>query len=278
MATLRSRAWCFTLNNWTEEEGTTIMTSTHKYIIVGKEEGDSGTPHLQGYVYFAQAKTMSATKKQLGVTRLHLEAAKGNVLQNVAYCSKDGDFLEQGERPLTSEEKGRKEKRRYEDAWDNAKEGKLEDIDADIRVRHYSTLKKIKMDTIIERPLEDTEVKHDWYYGDTGTGKSRKARTDWPDAYLKMCNKWWDGYSDHDTVIIEDFDIKHSVLIHHLKIWGDRYPFPAEIKGGTFKIRPKRIIVTSNYHPEEIWSTASDLGPILRRFSVTHFQNGTSTL
>lgn len=58
---------------------------------------------------------------------------------------------------------------------------------------------------------------------------------------------------------------------YHLKIWGDRYAFIAETKGSSRYIRPQRIIVTSNYHPKDIWTDDTTLGPILRRFKCVRF-------
>lgn len=60
---------------------------------------------------------------------------------------------------------------------------------------------------------------------------------------------------------------------YNLKIWGDRYAFMAEVKGGSLLIRPKKIVVTSNYHPREIWEDSSTLEPILRRYKIVHFQS-----
>ena len=37
-----------------------------------------------------------------------------------------------------------------------------------------------------------------------------------------------------------------------LKVWGDRYSFVAEVKGGSRKILPEWFIVTSNYTLEEL--------------------------
>lgn len=267
----KNRKWCFTINNYTEEELNHIKEGDeYRYVIIGKEVGEGGTPHLQGFIVFNNHRRLNSVKSVVGA-RAHLEIARGSVEQNVRYCSKEGDYLESGERPASQAEKGAANKRRYEDAWNAASEGNLDEIDADLRIRHYSTLKRIRMDKIAERNLEDTLDTMDWYCGPSGTGKSRKARTENPDAYLKMCNKWWDSYIDQEVVLIEDFDVKHAVLVHHLKIWADRYPYLAEIKGGSVKIRPRKIIVTSNYHPSEIWTENSDLEPILRRFHVTKF-------
>lgn len=267
----RSRGWCFTINNWTsiDQDQLAAISGSYQYLVVGKESGADGTPHLQGYLQYPQPKSLAQMKKIL--TRAHLEPTKGRPDQAADYCKKDGDYFEDGTCPLAPQQKGAKEKRRWDEIRIAAEEGRIEDIPDDIRFNspklieyHYRRAqKKIK--------LADTDAQHLWYYGAAGTGKSRKAREDHPDAYLKMCNKWWDDYDSHATVLIEDFDKNHSVLCHHLKIWGDRYPFPAEIKGGKIDIRPGLIIVTSNYHPSDIWSEDQDLSPILRRFKCVKF-------
>lgn len=269
----KSRNWCFTLNNYEQSEVEHIQSldlDKIRYCVFGKEVGESGTPHLQGFVVFKNAVRLKTLREMIG-SRCHYEVAKGNIKQNYKYCTKDGDFVELGERPQFNEEKGEREKKRYADAKTAAEEGRFDDIDADIYLRHYGTIKRIRHDKLTERKLCDTTETHEWYYGPAGTGKSRKAREENPDAYLKNCNKWWDGYVDQDVVIVDDFDQAHSVLVHHVKHWADRYPFQAEVKGSAMKIRPKKIIVTSNYHPKDIWTDKRDLDPIMRRFRVTHF-------
>jgi len=272
----KSRAWTFTLNNYVDADLARLADSdAYRYCLYGKEVGESGTPHLQGYLYFPGPVRMQSVKKVAG-DRAHVEIARGSVKHNFDYCTKDGDAVEHGDRPDFQEEKGKKEKARYKRAWDLAKCGDVERIaeeSPDIALRFYSTIKRIKQDALTERKLTDTPEIMQWYYGPSGTGKSRKAREENPDAYLKNCNKWWDGYVDQDVVLVEDFDRKHDVLVHHLKLWADRYPFLAEVKNGSMTIRPRRIIVTSNYHPKDIWTEEKDFGPILRRFHVTHFHS-----
>lgn len=90
----RGRKWCFTLNNWTEEEYNSILSTckVKQWIyIIGKETGTNDTPHLQGYIECKNAVFFKALKKQL--LRSHIEKAKGTQKQNFDYCSKDNDFV-----------------------------------------------------------------------------------------------------------------------------------------------------------------------------------------
>lgn len=47
----RYSRFCFTLNNWTQEEYEDLTSRQVKWMVIGKEVGDNGTPHLQGCVF-----------------------------------------------------------------------------------------------------------------------------------------------------------------------------------------------------------------------------------
>jgi len=154
----------------------------------------------------------------------------------------------------------------------------MDEIPKSLRIQHYSTFKKILHEegpVVEDLPFSEEKVNF-WYFGGTGTGKSHAARDVFPRSYLKVANnKWWDGFRAdlHTSVIMDDFDKAHGYMGFNLKIWADRYAFTAEVKGATVMIRPKFLVVTSNYHPCQIWDDELTLSPILRRFKIVHFKS-----
>lgn len=99
---MQATRWCFTLNNYTDgEEGiiSEVLDSEHvRYGIYGKETGENGTPHLQGFVIFKSNKRFNAVKNLLS-QRAHLEVARGKSQQAADYCKKEGDYNEYGDLP-----------------------------------------------------------------------------------------------------------------------------------------------------------------------------------
>jgi len=131
---------------------------------------------------------------------------------------------------------------------------------------------------LISKRLPDTtvingETQNEWWYGNTGSGKSRLAWEQYGTiCYQKMLNKWWDGYDAQPIVIIEEWSPKNEVTASALKIWADRYPFTAQIKGGVLqKIRPMKLIVISNYRLRDCFPDTRDADPIARRFNELEF-------
>lgn len=94
----RARRWLWTLNNYTVEEFDTLHKkfSKEKFYIIGKEIGEKcGTPHLQGYVEFKNARSFSSMKKIN--RRIHWQIADGDRESNVKYCSKDEEYVKSSE-------------------------------------------------------------------------------------------------------------------------------------------------------------------------------------
>lgn len=83
----KSRAWCFTLNNYSNRHMQELLEwSLPSWIIFGQEQGASGTPHLQGYARFPNAVRRSTLSKLNA--RIHWGIAKCGPEFNYMYCTK----------------------------------------------------------------------------------------------------------------------------------------------------------------------------------------------
>lgn len=276
-----NRNWCFTVNNWTPSDWSALVAAEVRYLCMGQEKGAGGTAHIQGFLVFKNQKSFNAVRawfaSLLGHERAHVEAARGDTLQNLEYTSKEGGvFFEKGDRPLTPKEKGVMEKDRAKRNLDAIMDGRLEDVDSDVVAHHLSKYEYGAMRLKAARRAAvtlDGVLPNLWIYGAAGVGKDMFANEQSAAPYLKDAStKWWCGYQGEADVVLRD--VGPSILVDGFKLWTDRYAFNAEVKGGSLgRIRPARMIVTSNYPPSELFRGA-DVDAVERRFQIVHCHDG----
>lgn len=99
----QSKNWCFTLNNYREDQQEMLCLSAWDdcvdYMVFGREVGESGTPHLQGFVKFKNNKRFGGVQAFLPAG-CHIEKCRGTAHEAAVYCKKDGDFSEFGSVPV----------------------------------------------------------------------------------------------------------------------------------------------------------------------------------
>jgi len=288
------RSFVFTLNNYTEADVDFLRNyaSQCRYLVFGYEVGESGTPHLQGYAQLINKVAFGKLHKLF--PRAHVEQTKGTPTEAAVYCKKDGKIEEfgtlmtvesgGGAGHLGGKVGGEAEQARWRNVIKLAKEGNLDEIaeqDPKAYLRMYSTLRLIAKDHLPK--VDDLpNTTGFWIYGPSGVGKSRGVRTVFASKglaiYDKPLNKWWDGYQGEPVVLLDDFDPDHKVLKHYLKRWGDHYSFPAEIKGGSLRIRPSIVVVTSQYSIEQTWEDEQTREALKRRYSVLYLDSVATAL
>lgn len=250
------RRFCFTLNNYTEEDVEKIknfIKSYCKYGIFGKELcPTTNTPHLQGFCNLNSVLRFSTIKKRIN-NRIHLEKAIGSDIQNQAYCSKAGDTFEQG----TPCGQGRRSDIHALLADVVAGERNIQTLatnHASVYIRYFRGIERY-LHTVFPILPRDHKTEVFYYWGPPGSGKSRRAleeaRATNEDIYYKPRGLWWDGYKQQPNVIIDDYYgwLKYDEL---LKIC-DRYPYKVQVKGSFEEFTSKKIWFTSNIDTHSLY-------------------------
>ena len=243
----RVRSFCFTLNNWKQEEydwlAQKLKSEKVNYYIIGKEKGESGTPHLQGYVYFTNARELGPLLKWN--PRIHWEVAKGSAEQSRKYCSKEGDFIEVGQIP---QQGSRTDLTELRERCLNGNESIGEIVN---EVKNFQQLRFAENLMKYRKPYSGLRWSC-YLHGPTGIGKSRKAAEEAGEYdEVSYHNGFWVGYRGSKNVIINDTrgEIPFNLLLKIL----DRYPLYINIKGGETPWLAEKIWITSSKPPEEIY-------------------------
>lgn len=242
----RLRNFCFTLNNYTDEEIEKIQNADiFKYIIFGRETGEEGTPHLQGYAELEKQTSFDVLKGMF--PRLHIERRRGAAHQAANYCRKeDATPFERG----TISRPGRRTD--LDLVCQSISEGQSL---AQVAAAYPSTY--VRNYRGIQHYQQLLEEKRNWVpqvillHGPAGTGKTRTA-VDAGATLLSTTDKWTfiSGYNGEDIVCFDDVcwdDIPRQIFLRLC----DRYPVDINVKGGHRNWKPKIIYFTSNYDPQE---------------------------
>jgi len=277
---IRSKYFCFTLNNYNEEEEQTIQTLARQedkvtYLVYGREVGENGTRHLQGYVEFLNRQRFAGVKRMLG-NRVHLEKRLGTSIEASEYCKKDGDVFEHGTLSIS-------------------KQGQRNDLIAlhqslkekrsliDISDEHFSCYVKyeraIKSYKLLHSPSRNPNNPPSviCYWGNTGLGKTRSV---WDNArsiddiWVYPGKSWFDGYDDHPIALFDEFR-GSSMELHMLLQILDRYPIKVRVKGSHANWNPEEIYLTSNIHPIDWYPNVDQPSrdALMRRFTnIYHFE------
>lgn len=245
----RSRRYQLTINNTTDDDIDRFMSDLSKirYFCCISGKGDNETFHTHIFVVYKMARTFK-TIKDLN-PRAHIEKCKGNIDSNITYFQDHHDldtFYEYGDRP---------------------KQGKRNDIhDATELIKNGATMREVAIDHPVAfvkyhrgfTAFKSCMYKHRdskptviWYYGATGTGKTRSAVEKSSSHYIKDHTQWWDGYEQQDVIIIDDFDGKWPYR-DFLRLL-DRYKYQGQMKGTYIPINSKFIIITCEFHPNHIY-------------------------
>lgn len=302
-----SRNYCFTINNYTQD----IIDNLNKYynegccnfLVYGLEIGEKGTPHVQGYVEFANQKTMSAFNKNIG-------------------CKKGGNWADCRQRLGTPKEaagyckKGSLPSRRGQDIgnehyfdnpsndWDGkqfgfiASQGSRTDlkeitdkimsgelkvnqikIDNPMLYHQYGrTLNEVE-DLYLRKQFRTEMTQGVWLFGPTGVGKSHLAFMDFdPETtyeWKKNDKGWQDGYNGQETVIINEFrggDMTYDQLLELV----DKWPCTVSRRGREpVPFLAKTVIITSSLAPEDIFKNRNkkdSIAQLHERFVVKRLE------
>lgn len=245
----RYRNFCFTLNNYTNDEIRLLQAnqSRFSYLIYGKEVGENGTPHLQGYVEMIQQVSLKTIKSFL--QRAHIEPRYGTAIQAKEYCEKSdmnpyiyGKLSQQGRRTDLDE------------VASSLTEDKMTVRDIAMTypkqfIKYHKGIEKLR-NLCVEPRTEPPNVIV--IYGASGLGKTKYFYDNYKDGYKwePHQGQWFDGYDGQQSILFDEFrgQLPFTMLLNLL----DRYETKVQVKGGMAQFVAKDIIITSPDHPK-LW-------------------------
>lgn len=290
---LIARGWCFTINNYTEDDILKMEEMPYRYLVTGYEIGEEErTPHIQGYVEFKHTTEMKSISKKW-LPRASIRFRRGTRDEAREYCMKGTQNSDEFHKESKEIRAGKRENRGPNFGieanflefgnWKAGGQGTRNDLDAirqlavDGGLRLVTRVaKSVQQTTLAAKFLEYNEAPRKfkgedrptiiWIWGPTGTRKSHVAhKLAGKDMYRKHDGtKWWNGYDGQETIILDDFRDSWWSITDMLSLT-DRYEHRIENKGGVRQMKARTIYITCCKPPEECYKNTGECLEQLKR-------------
>lgn len=231
-----------------------------KYMICSKEFHQDGEEHHHVFVSLQAPLRL----KRDDMTKLDLVEGERTFHPNIKSCKspkdainyvkKDGEYITYGQCPynipLSTKEKN-----------ELLLSAPLHQLVESGVLSIFKVPQLQKAISILQNELGDVErekPKVSWYYGSTGTGKTRTAIQEAKEKYGEdywishQDANWFDGYHGQKGAILDDVRAASWPMVTMLRLL-DRYKIQVAIKGGFQWWRPERIWITAPGRPEDIY-------------------------
>lgn len=255
-----------------------LLSLPYAYICWGDEIcPTTSRPHFQGFIYLKDAKTETAVRKMFQSRHVKPQHEKATNQQSIDYCKGNYTNHEGVYKPLNEvfEEHGiqpQQQGKRNDiiSIQEKIREGNCTMRDILTSATTFQTIRIAEINLKYFEKPRNWAPEVFWFYGPTGTNKTKTATEMCEDPYTCMeTTRWWEAYDGHADVIIDDYRPSFCSFQTLLRLL-DRYEFRVECKGGSRQLRAKRIFITTPKNPEDTWSgqTAEDISQLMRR--ITH--------
>jgi len=272
-----SKTWEIRISNYTDQDITWLNTIKDEIsrMVISKEVGELGTPHLQGKITFRRKYRLTALKKLH--KSAHWDETKANA--DSLYAMKvDSEVIfnvnntKQGQRNDIHE---------YVEAIKAGKRDRelIDEFPAQFAKIQRTDKMRLIIDKEATRAFRNVEVIVHW--GKTGTGKTRIPYDLGAYKFDDWDNLWWDMYEGEPIIILDEFygQVKPTWLLNVL----DGYQLKLKIKNSFTWAKWTKVYITSNEHPDH-WYKSEKIpeevrNAIRRRITqIIHFENfGTGT-
>lgn len=267
------RMYMLTINNYTELEIDKLKEYIYdkirmRYGCIGYEVAPTtGTEHIHVYLHWVSSKSFTQMKKKF--PRADIRICKGSPAQVRAYCLKEKDprNIEEGDIPASGKRSD------IDHIRDVLREGKCSMAEVTQCARSCQAIVVAEKYIQYHEPPRKWKTHVRWFWGESGSGKTYAARQLLSEDHYEVPSngKWYQGYDGHEECLIDDIRDNFMPFNDFLKFIYDN-PFRVEYKGSTRQWKPRKLIITAPFPPEEIWSNREDKYQLIRRIDeIRHF-------